>query len=259
MCRLYEKAKTTIEVLVANMVRPDICNHVLFNHYQNVTPTNVIKLLMRVKRLYDSRNEAVNILKNVAEVEAVIKPKSEIWRIIQDNDNSRLSDNHYKVINRTLNILSQSLSKITIFQQEHRLFKNEFQFNKVEYRDFICDIGCIIGGFLKLKNKANPALQMNGLLLDKHDETRDQQQRYQEWVQKSLDDYGRLDLPSNDVEKLILPEVPVKQMSRVEKALNRIKEEESASAKLMGATASSGILGNSFKAYQEKLKASSVK
>jgi uncharacterized protein YktA (UPF0223 family) len=170
---LYEKAKTTIEVLVANMVRPDICNHVLFTHYQNVTPTNVIKLLMRVKRLYDSRNESVNILKNVTEVEAVIKPKSEIWRIIQDNDNSKLSDNHYKVINRTLNILSQSLSKITIFQQEHRLFKNEFQFNKVEYREFIRDIGCIIGGFLKLKNKANPSLQINGLLVDKHDETRD--------------------------------------------------------------------------------------
>jgi hypothetical protein len=58
-----------------------------------------------------------------------------------------------------------------------------------------------------------------------------------------------LDLPSNDVEKLILPEVPVKQMSRVEKALNRIKEEESNSQKHMGATGSSGILGNSFKAY----------
>ena len=82
MCSLYEKAKTTIEVLVDNMVRPDICNHILFAHYQNVTPTNVIKLLMRVKRLYDARNEAVNILKSVMEVEAVIKPKSEIWRII---------------------------------------------------------------------------------------------------------------------------------------------------------------------------------
>lgn len=126
MQTLYDKAKTTIEVLVANMVRPDICNHILFNHYQNVTPTNVIKLLMRVKRLYDARNESVNILKNVMEVEAVIKPKSEIWRIIQDNDNSRLSDNHYKVITRTLSILSKSLSKITIFQQEHRLFRNEF-------------------------------------------------------------------------------------------------------------------------------------
>jgi len=49
------------------MVRPDIANHVLFEHYKEVTPTNVIKLLMRVRRLYDARNEAINILKLVVE------------------------------------------------------------------------------------------------------------------------------------------------------------------------------------------------
>ena len=59
---LYTRSKTTIEVLVANMVRPDICNHILFNHYSDVTKKNVIKLLLRVKRLYDARNESVNIL-----------------------------------------------------------------------------------------------------------------------------------------------------------------------------------------------------
>ena len=69
---LYTRSKTTIQVLNTNMVRPDICDRILFAHYQEVTKKNVIKLLLRVKRLYDARNEAVNILKLVMEVEAVI-------------------------------------------------------------------------------------------------------------------------------------------------------------------------------------------
>ena len=38
------------------------------------------------------------------------------------------------------------------------MFKDEFKFNKKEYRDYIRDIGRIIGGFLKLKNQPNLAL-----------------------------------------------------------------------------------------------------
>ena len=79
---LYSRAKCTIEVLVDNMVCPDIANHILFAHYQEATKKNVIKLLLRVKRLYDARNESVNILKLVMEVEAVIEPKSDLWRIM---------------------------------------------------------------------------------------------------------------------------------------------------------------------------------
>jgi hypothetical protein len=73
---------TTIEVLVANMVRPDICNAILFAHYQEVTKKNVIKLLLRVKLLYNARNESVLILKKVMEIEALISPKSDLWRIM---------------------------------------------------------------------------------------------------------------------------------------------------------------------------------
>ena len=69
---LYTRAKTTISVLNANMVRPDICDRILFEHYTEINNKNVIKLLLRVKRLYEARNESVNILKLVMEVEAVI-------------------------------------------------------------------------------------------------------------------------------------------------------------------------------------------
>ena len=54
------------------MVRPDICDRVLFAHYSEVTKKNVIKLLLRSKRLYDARNESVSILKLVMEVDAML-------------------------------------------------------------------------------------------------------------------------------------------------------------------------------------------
>ena len=56
------------------------------------------------------------------------------------------------------------MMNIAVFQREHRLFKDEFKFNGREYRNHICDIGKIIGGFLKIKNLPNPALQETSLL-----------------------------------------------------------------------------------------------
>ena len=64
------------------MVRPDISAHIFMKHYSEVTKKNVIKLLLRCKRLYDGRNEALLILKLVMEVEATLQPKSDLWRIM---------------------------------------------------------------------------------------------------------------------------------------------------------------------------------
>lgn len=44
----FHTAKVTCEVLVANLVNPDMMNHIFFSHYKQLTPDNLIKLLMRV-------------------------------------------------------------------------------------------------------------------------------------------------------------------------------------------------------------------
>ena len=107
---MFERAKTTIEVLTVNMVKPDICNHILFTHYREVTKKNCIKLLLRCKRLYDARNEVVNILKLVTEVECVLEPKSAIWRILQDDSADVLKPSHHSVVMRTLKILGNAMT-----------------------------------------------------------------------------------------------------------------------------------------------------
>ena len=188
-----------------NMVKPDICNHILFTHYKDVTKKNVIKLLLRCKRLYDARNEVVNILKMVTEVECVLEPKQAIWRILQDDSQNALKKGHHAVVMRTLKILGNALTRITIFNQEHRLFHGEFKFNKEDYRNYLTDIGAIIGGFLLNKKQLNPSLQQNGQLLDEHDENDYQRPRYREWVGVSVAEFGRLDLPPEQLD-MILPE-----------------------------------------------------
>ena len=119
---------------------------------------------------------------------------------------------------RTLKILANGLTKIAIFEQEHKLFKNEFRFNKEDYRDYLTNIGAIIGGFLLMKNQLNPSLQTNGSLLDKHEENDFQKASYRDWVDKSIEEFGRLDLPPEELD-MILPEAQKKKLTRVEIAL----------------------------------------
>ena len=75
-------AKTTIDVLVANMVRPNVHDLIMFKHYKDIDRHQVIKLLIRVKNLYDARAEVVDILKLVTEVEQTLKPGFTLWRIL---------------------------------------------------------------------------------------------------------------------------------------------------------------------------------
>lgn len=71
----FERAKTTIEVLNVNMVKPEVPNKAFFEFYSDCTVMNVVKLLVRGKHLYDERHEAIKILKLVTEIEFIMKPR----------------------------------------------------------------------------------------------------------------------------------------------------------------------------------------
>lgn len=68
------------------------------------------------------------------------------------------------MVNSALKTLSNALTRVTIFQQEQRLFKDVFKFDKKSFCEYIIYLGKIIGGFLRLKHEPNPALQETGLL-----------------------------------------------------------------------------------------------
>ena len=77
---LYERAKLSIEVLVENMVPPEILNKVFFQYYREITLKNVIKLLLRAKKLYEARSDVTKIFRLVIEVEQATKPNSLVYR-----------------------------------------------------------------------------------------------------------------------------------------------------------------------------------
>ena len=45
----HERAKITVEVLVKNIVMPELINKIFFELYKDITVKNVVKLLMRGK------------------------------------------------------------------------------------------------------------------------------------------------------------------------------------------------------------------
>lgn len=85
-------------MLVDNLVPPEIVNKVFFQYYREITLKNVIKLLLRGKKLHDARTEATKILKLVIEVDQATKPKSLIWRQLQDHSSSKLSTQRYTLL-----------------------------------------------------------------------------------------------------------------------------------------------------------------
>ena len=97
------------------MVRPDVSSHILFNHYKVASKKNVIKLLIRVKKLYEARNESINILKMVMEADAIMQPKELVWRVLSNNSEKALNEAERSLIMRALKILSDALTHITIF------------------------------------------------------------------------------------------------------------------------------------------------
>jgi hypothetical protein len=124
-------------------------------------------------------------------------------------------------------ILSKALARITTFQQEHRLFKNEFKFQNKTFVEHLQHMASIISGYLQLKNKDHPALAENGLLLEKHDLSAQQKVDYEAWYAESVANTGKLSLPDlSQIEAKFLPEKPKKQGSRIENALKKMEKEQ---------------------------------
>ena len=86
----YSRARATIDCLTANMVKPEVANSMYYEKFREVTTENVLKLLIRAKKLYESRNDATKILKQVIEIDRTMRVGSLVWRILE-NDGAELT------------------------------------------------------------------------------------------------------------------------------------------------------------------------
>ena len=88
----HDKAKTTIEVLTANMITADVSIEKIFEHYSEINRENVIKLLLRCRMLYVARLDIKSILLQIIK-------KEKAFRSIEKMMNDALER---KVINPSL-------------------------------------------------------------------------------------------------------------------------------------------------------------
>jgi hypothetical protein len=68
------------------MVNSETVNNTFFSHYREFSKENLVKLLLRARQLYESRMEAIKILKLCLEVEQITEPRSTYWRVLQENN-----------------------------------------------------------------------------------------------------------------------------------------------------------------------------
>ena len=95
----FSAAKVTIEVLVANMVNPEVVNYLFFAYYQAITQGSVIKLLIRARKLYQARQIAVSILSFATEIELLLEPRSILYNLLMNvNREEELSDSEQEVL-----------------------------------------------------------------------------------------------------------------------------------------------------------------
>jgi hypothetical protein len=75
----FLKAKTTVKVLIANLIQDDIKT---IEKYSQATPDDIIKLLLRGEQLYEARDEAAHICRLLLEIEQLSEPGSFIYRLM---------------------------------------------------------------------------------------------------------------------------------------------------------------------------------
>lgn len=71
LSELHERAVNTLEVLTMNMIATDISLDHIFEYYKDVNRDNVIKLLLRCKKMYDARVEVKKILSLIIKKEGL--------------------------------------------------------------------------------------------------------------------------------------------------------------------------------------------
>jgi hypothetical protein len=70
---------------------------------------------LRAKLFYEARTDVSKIFKYIIELEAILRPKSDLWSIMQDSSEEKLDEEHCDIIKTTLQLLSKVLAQITIF------------------------------------------------------------------------------------------------------------------------------------------------
>ena len=79
----HQRAKITCSMLAINMIMPDVTNKIYFDFHEDITVENVLKILIRARKLFDIRTEVTRIFQLLVEIEQVLRPGSLVYCMMQ--------------------------------------------------------------------------------------------------------------------------------------------------------------------------------
>ena len=66
----------------------------------------------------------------MAEIELLLKPKQLVWRFLQEDSEAQVPDERVQILTSVLTLVTKTLQKISVFENEFNKGKSEFIFKQ---------------------------------------------------------------------------------------------------------------------------------
>ncbi len=121
--------------MTLNMIATDVSMEKIFEYYNEITRTNVIKLLLRCKKMYEARIEVKKILTLIFRKEILLK-----WFLtFKDSLPVDIPEPEAQKIYDLMRLTERLMGIINQFRTEHKIFKGQFLFRGSDYME-ICQL-----------------------------------------------------------------------------------------------------------------------
>eukprot|EP00347_Sterkiella_histriomuscorum_P022374 403330710 len=125
---IHVKAMKTLEVLNNNLVVGDIAMNSIFNFYKGPQRENIIRLLLRCKKMYEARVDVKKIL-------MLMITQSELFKdieVLRELEVKKYKRSDMDTFQNGLQLLSKIQRELNIFKQDHKIFRAKFIFNNLD-------------------------------------------------------------------------------------------------------------------------------
>lgn len=134
------------------MVVPFVMSRNFFRNHSEPNKDNVLKLLFRARKLYDAKDNVINVLKAVYEVDSAMRPGSNVWRVLQDSGKrDKMEPQYQNLLENHLRLISRTLGLIDTFKKENKLYKKMFLFKGSDYTLILLQYAAATNGFMELR------------------------------------------------------------------------------------------------------------
>jgi hypothetical protein len=132
LAEFHELAINTLEVLTLNMIATDISLDKIYEYYKEINRKNVIKLLLRCRKMYEARTEVKKIFKLIIKKERLGKELDQL-KVDLSTKKIKITPDESSSVFFLMQLIERVKSSVTTFLLEHKIFKGSFIFRRDDY------------------------------------------------------------------------------------------------------------------------------